>query len=197
VGTGNLRERPRRPRPSLRSRHCSRPPATWLTTQQPGPRSRRCCARWPYRLASITLMPWAVHAHPRLPLSMMPQTDKFASLHACIWRSCAAQVHSTSTGLPANWLRLTGQHVLQVCKCCSTRTYVTGAAGPCGTTSLHANLHAGRPDTALLGALMRHPAATWAAALLQPRADEVPALLSVLLPPRPCAAPDDGAPRAL
>ena len=133
MGTGNLRERPRRPRPSLRSRHCSRPPATWLTTQQPGPRSRRCCARWPYRLASITLMPWAVHAHPRLPLSMMPQTDKFASLHACIWRSCAAQVHSTSTGLPANWLRLTGQHVLQVCKCCSTRTYVTGAAGPCGT----------------------------------------------------------------
>ena len=84
--------------------------------------------------------------------------------------------------------------MMQLRECCSATPKGPVRWGACGTTSLHAVLPAGRPDAALLGALMRHPAATWAAALLQPRADEVPALLAVLLPPQPRAAPDDGAP---
>ena len=43
---------------------------------------------------------------------------------------------------------------------------------------------AGRPDAALLGVLARHPRLPWAAALLQPSAEQLPELLRALLAPQ-------------
>ena len=72
---------------------------------------------------------------------------------------------------------------LHVLNCTGQTTCRTGRMpSDCPTGLLWAR--AGRPDAALLGVLARHPRLPWAAALLQPSAEQLPELLRALLAPQ-------------